>query len=302
MKTFNYLFLFFLLVNGSLFSQIKYNSLKPGDWFDCEMEFENGMPVFRNHWIPDDNIFKENQLISIRFTFKGKETDTTYNWNYKVLRYRSIWNINNTKSGHHNLQISDSWYPSYFFEHIDSIRNSLIGVISISDNGQIKHSYKYDINKYFYLKDVLIKSSDKAKYIVNYSQGKETLPKIIKTTAGLIFKTNQLKSPTDHYKWKWFSQIKHISDSEIHFTIHENGNIDKRSSCKAWILPNGLTYAFSDNNNQKNFTIYNASFSLPNTAVLNITDQRKEHDSRDNVFENLIWLTPDNPAFIINET
>ena len=75
MKTFNYLFLFFLLLNGSLVSQIKYDSLKPGDWFDCEMEFENGMPVFRNHWIPDSLEGKFEQLISIRFTFNGEENE-----------------------------------------------------------------------------------------------------------------------------------------------------------------------------------------------------------------------------------
>ncbi len=303
MKNFNYLLLILLLLNGNLFSQIKYESLKPGDWFDCEMEFENGMPVFRNHWIPDEIIKRDNQLLSIRFTFKGKDTSATYKWNYKVLRYRSIWNINNTKSGHQNLQISDSWYPSYFFEEFDSIRNSLTGSITIAKNGLINHNYKYDTNRYFYLRDVLITRSDSQRYIASYSQGKGALTKIIEETAGLIFQTHSLKGSTHAHKWKWFDQIKHISDKEIHFTIHENGsNNDKKSSCKAWILSNGLTYAFSDNHKQKVFAIYNASFPLPNKAVLNIIDKRKAKNIDDNDFIDLIWLIPDNPAFVINET
>jgi hypothetical protein len=54
------------------------------------MEFENGMPVFRNHWIPDENSGQNEQLLSMRFTYAGKEGDSTHKWDYKVLRYRRI--------------------------------------------------------------------------------------------------------------------------------------------------------------------------------------------------------------------
>jgi len=67
-----------------------------------------------------------------------------------------------------------------------------------------------------------------------------------------------------------------------------------------WFLPNGFPYAFSDKNKQKVYTIQNASFPIPNKAVLNIINNRIGPIKKNNVDHNYLQISLGNRAHVIN--
>ncbi len=113
----------------------------------------------------------------------------------------------------------------------------------------------------------------------------------------IIFQTKYLKEDKENsFKYNWVDHVKWNTSHEVHFTIHQNGSKQK-NTCTAYMLNNGLPYAFSDDNGHKVQTITKASFPLPNKAVIKITDHRSKE--RKNL--RTIHFLPENSAFVLGE-
>jgi len=302
MKTIFYLLILTLSLSvcGVLQAQESKKGLKPGDWFECEMEFENWMPVFRNHYYNQNRSVNEQHLVSIRFTLENRDAANVEKWHYKVLRYRTVL------PGVSNVYCNDTWYPGYFRENYDSIRNSLTGILSVQRNSIVKHDFSYNTNKYFGQTSVLpCKSDNNSFHSSTFSTSANMLAHTVGKIGDLIFETQSFKENNEtRMDLQWVDGVKYISDKELNFILHQNSsNPDHRKvACTAYLLDNGLTYAFTDKHHHKVLAITNASFPLPNKAVLNVTDQRKNKEKKENQFTDLIWITPNNPAHVINET
>ncbi len=309
MKTIIYLLILTLgLFPGEILqAQETKNDFKPGDWFECEMEFESQMPVFRNHYFNQNRTNNEQYLISIRFTLEKNDSDNVERWQYKVLRYKSAWfeNSGGFSSEGPNVYCIDTWYPEYFIENYDSIRNSYSGILSIGKTGIAGHEFNYNTKQYFGQTAVLPCKRDNFFYSSTISSGRGSISKLVETVGSLIFQPQTFKEQDEtRMKWKWADSVQHLSDKVMSFTLHENGSDPdhQKEAYAAHLLDNGLVYAFTDKHQQKVLAITNASFPLPNKAVLKVTDQRKNKETKENRFSDLIWITPNNPAQVIHET
>ena len=309
MKTIFYLLILTLglFLSEVLHAQENKNDLKPGDWFECEMEFENRMPVFRNHYFNQNHSTNEHNLISIRFTLDKSDSSNVDRWQYKVLRYRSLW-LQTSKNKFleaPNIYCNDTWYPEYFIERYDSIRNSLSGILSVGETGIVKHEFNYNTKDYFGQKAVLPCKRNNYFFSSTFSTSNNDIAQNVEKVGGLIFQPQSFKEQDKtRMKWQWVDNVKQLSDKETSFTLHENSsNPDhQKQTYTAYLLENGLTYAFIDKHQQKVLAITNASFPLPNKAVLYVTDQRKNKEKEENQFSDLIWITPNNPSQVIHET
>ncbi|HUM88947.1 MAG TPA: hypothetical protein PKV50_05410, partial [Prolixibacteraceae bacterium] len=52
-----FMLLAFLVLIKPVVAKTTEPRFKPGDWFECEMEFVDDVPVFHNHWANNDSIY-----------------------------------------------------------------------------------------------------------------------------------------------------------------------------------------------------------------------------------------------------
>ncbi|MFB6341824.1 sensor histidine kinase [Saccharicrinis sp. FJH62] len=286
--------------------QNQNNQFKPGDWFECEMEFE-GVPVFRNHTVHQGSEPKNTQLISLRFTCSEIEDGQPVKWSYKVLRYKEVGPTFRMKKYRKmdNVFDFDSWYPDFFMEDIDSIRKSLTGTISIDDHGTILHDYRYDVQ--FNLRNFLpYKSGSRGlvSYYVTRSipNNNNTFPMLIEKTSKIIFNAkNYRKEVSDTSGLRQLDYLGNAINSERKYLIRGMKEFG-RTVCTAYFLFNDLPYAFMDQHQHKVFAITNASFPLPTKAKIEIVDKRTEASQKPNSFNNIIRIASGNPAFVMDES
>lgn len=272
--------------------------LKPGTWFECEMEFKNGVPVFRNHWLQDHDNFRSTYLLSVRFTKELSESDSCDRWRYKVLRFKQL----NFSGKSENLSINDTWYPDYFNAEFDSIRSSHIGSLLFYPDKQ-DHVFAYS-NKYLGTRILFPVASENGNYYSVYSSGtKNTLAHNIEVLANIIFGIQDLKADKrNNLEWHWIDDVKRNENGDVDFTIHQNGSgSESMNSCKAKLLSNGLPYAFADGHGHTVHTITNASFPLPNEAFLEMVDQRDPEKLNTLQFSDHVLLKAFNPAHLIGQ-
>lgn len=287
----------------NLLSQTSISGLKKGDWFDCEMEFENiDMPVFRNHYLLQEDKQEYLALVAVRFTYMGNQDEST-EWDYKVLRYKLIEGfvprnerrLPDKEFKLKNLSSLDTWYPDFFINQFDSIRNSYKGKLYFDKDNELTHEFKYD-DHYQNYRTVLpaIDVGEGSEFGTVSSNSGNMLRHYIEQITSLIFKTDGVK-PESNFGISNY-QIKNINteaDREKKFIIGKR-------NFSAYLLPNGLPYAFSDEHQHKVFAISNASFNIPNNAVITVVNNAKLND--ENKFPDLIWMEKDNPAFVTEES
>ncbi|MFC0877345.1 sensor histidine kinase [Saccharicrinis sp. FJH2] len=287
--------------------QKQNNQFKPGDWFECEMEFEDGVPVFKNHSYSIGNETSSTQLISLRFTCSESQEGQPLKWNYKVLRYKEIWPPfkKKSKGNMDNAFVFDSWYPDFFMEGFDSIRNTLKGTIRI-DDGTVNHAYDYNqdiftLRNFLPLRMKARTPNDQRYMSVSYTFG-GNLAASVENVTDLLFNTGSLTEDKLERSHKfWFDHIKVLDNNKKELTIHENGS-KRNNQCTAFFLTNGLPYAFMDRHQHKVFTITNASFPLPTKAKIEIVDKRTKASQKPNSFNNIIRIASGNPAFVMDES
>ncbi|TKG92833.1 hypothetical protein EYV94_17825 [Puteibacter caeruleilacunae] len=280
--------------------------LKVGDWFECEMEFENGVPVFRNHYFNKDHKSQRKDYISVRFTLQAK-TDTANQWNYQVLRFKSLTVDPHAKgSNHENVYCNDTWYPDYLAEDYHKIRDALKGSISFNKEEIVEHRHDYSTAKYFGLAGIFSIRADKPHrgfYTSTFSSSKNVVQKAVEEIASIIFSIKDLKEdkPT-RLKWMWIDQVSKPSNKDYKFTIHQNGSNPDHvtNECSAKLLDNGLPYAFTDHHNHRVLAITKASFDIPNKAFIRFIDKRDKQSLKMAQFISLAQIIPQNPAHITN--
>lgn len=304
-------------------------TFKPGDWFECEMEFADRLPIFHNHWANNDSLKSVQEYLALRFTYQEKSADNLDVWQYKIVRYRILspmMSRNDKENRRDNLLCFDSWYPDYFKENIDSIRKNLIGEVSLENGKIIKHTYEYGAYRASKRKMSVSKiksntvpiqwivNSDKFSassvfplnvgsfYVSSTVSGlTDDLHTSIERFIYLIFTTHLLEGNqealNDFFK---LNQLELASDNTLSFSIESKESSKGYNDLTAYLLPNGLSYAFKDRYNQKVMAITNASFDLPNKAYLRIIDLRSfivASIAKDLGVDD--WFT--NPAYVISE-
>lgn len=273
--------------------------LKKGDWFECEMEFENELPVFRNHWVPDEIYPDRAALISIKFTYVGVDASSKAVWDYEILRFktiRSTYNLSNSRFK--NLYVFDSWYPDYFDETIDEERKLLKGKITVLENDIKVSRMSTKSPLYFSGQPVFPLIKSKGEYSKPFSSNRMWSTTLyVQKVAQLIFKTHGLKNETDwlHLEMN-ASKVTPLKDGRLAFEQHSSSSYAPKQSKNyiASFLENDLAYAFEDENRQKVLAIYNASFALPNTATITIIDERTAQYKDTIKYANWIRTYPEN--------
>ena len=288
-------------------AQKQKHSFKPGDWFECEMEFEEGVPVFRNHMLRQGDEFKNTQLISIRFTCTAREEGESDKWKYKILRYKHIAPAHKQSSYRNveNVYDFDTWYPDYFMEDIDSIRKVLTGTVSIDGESIIHHDFKYKSVRFSlrnFLPFKLPDDENDPRYVSTSISYGSNLWRYVEKVAEIIFETKDFQ-PGDHKTLKWFKidSVRALKERQKSFVIHDT-IWDHKNSCTAYYLSNGLPYAFMDQHQHKVFAITNASFPVPTMAKVKIVDKRTKASQKSNRFDDVIQIRSGNPAFIMHES
>ena len=284
--------------NNNLSSQ---NSLKKGDWFECEMEFEDELPVFRNHWFRDSTSIENTSLISARFTFEGK-TDSIAKWSYKVLRLKYISDRGYFEHlDYNNLYCYDTWYLNYFNEDSEALRDSMKG--SIETNGFIitshqstSHNTSYTTNSILPIK---VTKNDYGGSSLSVSGGNPYHDLIETMLEFITLKNNISVKKINSSNFKYAINTINNTQSEIEISVYRK---NKSKSYTTFNLDNQLNYAAEDENKQKVQIITNASFPIPNKATLTIIDKRNQKKLDDSPASHLVKLYEQNPAHIINET
>lgn len=276
---------------------------KPGDWFEAEMEFVNDVPVFHNHWANNDVGELTRQYIVARFYLEEIISDTISVWNYKIIRIRFIEGIKPSKfnDNTYNAFCFDSWYPDYFMDGFDSISESLSGKLKLINNVIDEHYNNYSKidDKYLNLHGIFSVGDGNGYFgrssmysddnrIANY------LEIIFSLTFGSENIVKSYSLPSRHLSYK---RHPNSNNDSVSFSIR---NIDFSNNYTAYLLPNGLAYAFKDKYKQKVMSITNASFALPNKAVVTIYDKRSKKEDEIMQLDNISILFS-NPAHVVSQ-
>jgi hypothetical protein len=294
------------------------------------MEFNDRLPVFHNHWANNDSVKSVQEYLVLRFTYQEKTTDNLDVWQYKIVRYRILSPLlprNGKDNKRDNLLCFDSWYPDYFEENIDSVRKNLVGEISLEDGILKKHTYEYGANQaskrpisVSQIKSKTVPNNWNANsdqfsagsiFMVNYgtffgshsvSGLTDNLHACVERFISLIFTSKLLKDNqkvlSDFYILK---QLEIASGDSLLFTIEPKENSIEDNHITAYLLPNGLRYAFKDRYHQKVLAITNASFDLPNRAVLLVTDLRTSKKAKNGKVD-LVNFWPQSNSYVISSS
>lgn len=275
-----------------------------GDWFECEMEFIHDVPIFHNHWANNDSVDLIQQYLSVKFVMTQNSFDSVEIWDYEIVRYRLLHGIYPAKDNNYqrNAHCLDIWCPEYFTDNFDSVRQSFKGSITLANNSIKEHSLKYDpsqLTKKMGATSIFPIHSERDTYGVSkITGGGGALNTKVEQLFSLIYFTKNIthnrKALLNLFK------IEHVEFEEsdsVSFSINDK---DFSNNYTAYLLPNGLAYSFKDKYNQKVMAITNASFDLPNMAVVTINDKRSTTEERKKYFDNIV-IQFGNPAHVISQ-
>ncbi|MDA3881377.1 MAG: histidine kinase [Prolixibacteraceae bacterium] len=299
-------YLFFLLIIGTWTivnaNQQTQSHLKVGDWFECEMEFIDNVPVFRNHWANNDSISTSQCYIVTRFSLKERPNDSTEIWSYKIIRHRSLSRGFSPK--HENdktkLYCFDTWYPDYLSEKIDSIRQNLTGEIRLI-NGELDN-HKYNYGECSFGLTTLFTENEQGSFYSSTLSGLDiSIHLQVENIVSLIFSAKNLNKETGKLGNRYsVDNLNFIPANSTSFIIKPRNSQSTPNTYTAYFEPHGLAYAFTDKYQQKVLAITQASFDIPNKAVITLVDVRKKPEKiNKNLY--LVGLWPQNQSHIISK-
>lgn len=299
-------YLFVLLIIGTWpivnANQQTQSYLNVGDWFECEMEFIDNVPVFRNHWANNDSISTSQFYVVTRFSLKERLNDSTEIWSYKIIRYRSLSRGFSTK--HENdetkLYCFDTWYPDYLSENIDSIRQNLTGEIRLI-NGELDN-HKYNYGKFSFGLTTLFTEKKQGSFYSSTLSGLDiSIHLQVENIVSLVFSTKNLNKETGKLGNRYsVDNLNFIPADSASFIIKPHNSQSTPNTYTAYFEPHGLAYAFTDKYQQKVLAITQSSFNIPNKAVITLVDMRKKPEKiNKNLY--LVGLWPQNQSHIISK-
>jgi hypothetical protein len=284
---------------------------KPGDWFECEMEFVNDVPVFHNHWANNDSVGASNKdftgifqyYLVLRFQLQETVADSIEIWNYKIIRNRMLSRMNPSERNRYKLNghCYDSWYPDYYIDVPDSLKQDFTGSIKLVNNviqEHISDPNEFNKSQNTSMKVLFSITEDgrtfySSKFLGISLRLRDNAENMLK----IIFAARKLDNKATASYGKSVSQVKYFGNDSVFFSISDE---DFNNNYTAYLLPNGLAYAFKDKYKQKVMAITNASFALPNKAIVSINDKRSKKEKQKKYFDN-IELRFGNNAHIITQ-
>ncbi|MBN1767699.1 MAG: histidine kinase [Prolixibacteraceae bacterium] len=299
-------YLFFLLVIGTWTNvnanQQKQSYLKVGDWFECEMEFIDNVPVFRNHWANNDSISPTQCYIVTRFNLKERLNDSTEIWSYKIIRHRSLSPGFSTK--HENdetkLYCFDTWYPNYLSENIDSIRQNLTGEIRLI-NGELDN-HKYNYGEFSFSLTTLFTENEQGSFYSSSLSGLDiSIHLQVENIVSLIFSAKNLNKGAEKLGNRYsVDNLNFTPANSASFNIKPHNLQSTPNTYTAYFESHGLAYAFTDKYQQKVLAITQASFDIPNKAIITLIDAREKPEKiNENLY--LVDLWPQNQSHVISK-
>ncbi|HQN93185.1 MAG TPA: histidine kinase [Prolixibacteraceae bacterium] len=271
---------------------------KPGDWFECEMEFVDNVPVFHNHWANNDSVALAQQYLVAKFRFKENSTDSSEVWSFEMVRYRIMHgSFPNFSIKNKSVALCfDSWYPNYYMEEYGNdgiIDNDELNNKSRIIRGTVRLQQNHHMEIQFADSAISLSFNATSIFPINFdgdygSTSVSSLVSFYKTLEqffAMVFGCRNLKP--DHkilYNQTTVDQVQYSGQDSASFSIEKRkfGN-----SYTTYFLHNGLAYAFKDKYNQKVIAITKASFELPNKAVLSIIDKRNKKEEPKKYFDNI---------------
>jgi len=261
---------------------------KPGDWFECEMEFVDDVPVFHNHWANNDSIYLPLQYMVVRFELKENPSDSVEIWSYKIIRNRLLNRIKPKYSNayQYNAHCFDSWYPDYFIEGMDTVTKSLTGILKLINNNINEHYKNYtESEKHFSSKSIFPLNNGGSFGSSSIWGVGSRIDNLVERMFSLIYLVENIKTGNSLFSRKLsYKQKSYSKKDSILFSIR---NENFTNTYTAYLLFNGLVYTFKDKYNQKVLAITKASFELPNKAVLSIIDKRNKKEESKKYFDNI---------------